>query len=113
LIDPIHDFREPGIPMDLDRAEEICRKMMEEKEMNRNGLHSKYFVLKPAGTSPYARASRMAMRQYVRSIRKDNPGLAEDLSQWIAQVAEITELRPPRYNSSVPLPKGMEKKDET
>jgi len=25
----IHDFREAGVSMDLDRAEELCRKMME------------------------------------------------------------------------------------
>lgn len=27
----IHDYREPGVTMDLERAEELCKKIMEKK----------------------------------------------------------------------------------
>jgi len=31
-----------------------------------NGLMMKYFVLKPAGDSPYHTASRKAMKEYIK-----------------------------------------------
>ena len=49
------------------------------------GLQMKYFVLKPAGSSPYAKASRAAMREYARKIRDANPELATDLDAWEAE----------------------------
>lgn len=47
------------------------------------GLEMKYFVLKPRGLSPYAQASREAMRTYAASIEEVNPALASDIRQWI------------------------------
>lgn len=47
-----------------------------------SGLQMKYFVLKPAGSSPYARASRAAMRAYARQIEPMNKELASDLMEW-------------------------------
>lgn len=46
------------------------------------GLMMKYFVLKPSGQDPYAKASRAAMRQYARLIREENPKLHDDLMAW-------------------------------
>ena len=46
------------------------------------GLEMKYFVLKPAGPSPYAKASRMAMRTYASAIEGENPELAAELREW-------------------------------
>ncbi len=42
----------------------------------------KYFVLKPRGDDPYARASRAAMRRYAKLIDSENPQLAKDLRDW-------------------------------
>ena len=54
-----------------------------------SGLTMKYFVLKPAGDSPYHQASRMAMHAYADSIEKENPKLASELRDWIGrEVAE-------------------------
>lgn len=50
--------------------------------MNNNGLIMKYFVLKPAGTSPHAAASRRAMRVYADEISDTLPELALDLREW-------------------------------
>ena len=47
-----------------------------------NGLEMKYFVLKPKGTDPYAKASRAAMRKYAVLIKDTNPDLASDLDEW-------------------------------
>ena len=46
------------------------------------GLLMKYFVLKPSGNDPYARASREALSAYAASIRQENPELARNLSEW-------------------------------
>lgn len=47
-----------------------------------DGLLMRYFVLKPSGQSPYARASRMAMRKYADAIKGENPDLARELGEW-------------------------------
>ena len=49
-------------------------------------LTMKYFVLKPKGkdgNDAYARASRMAMLEYARRIRRVNPELCEQLKEWV------------------------------
>lgn len=43
----------------------------------------KYFVLKPEGTDPYAKASREALVAYAESIKTHDPGLAEELWRWV------------------------------
>lgn len=50
-----------------------------------DGLIMKYFILKPAGHSSYAKASRDAMEAYAKSIERDNSQLAADLRSWIAR----------------------------
>lgn len=47
-----------------------------------DGLVMKYFVLKPAGRTPYHDASRMAMLAYAEAIQNENPDLAKDLRVW-------------------------------
>ena len=42
----------------------------------------KYFVLKPHGEDIYAKASRIAMRNYSNTIATENPELAEELLVW-------------------------------
>ena len=48
------------------------------------GLQMKYFVLKPKGDDPYARASRAAMHHYAKFIEQENPELAKELRDWAA-----------------------------
>lgn len=48
----------------------------------RNGLLMKYFVLKPKGLGPHARASRRAMQAYAMSIVDENKLLSKDLFSW-------------------------------
>lgn len=45
-------------------------------------LQMKYFVLKPKGDNPYARASRHAMATYAREIKFTDPDLAKELLEW-------------------------------
>lgn len=45
-------------------------------------LQMKYFVLKPNGNDGYAKASRMAMRQFANAINGENPELASQLIDW-------------------------------
>lgn len=47
------------------------------------GLCMKYFVLKPAGESLYAEASRLSLYAYAREIRSLNPTLADDIVKWV------------------------------
>lgn len=47
------------------------------------GLEMKYFVLKPKGYNPYAKASRKAMLRYAEEIRIENPTLAKELKDWV------------------------------
>jgi hypothetical protein len=52
------------------------------------GLVTKYFVLKPhagesATSAAYASASRKAMLAYADAIEVLNPGLANDLRDWV------------------------------
>ncbi len=47
-----------------------------------NGLKMKYFVLKPAGDTPYAKASRVALKAYAKSIEGENLELSHDLKMW-------------------------------
>jgi hypothetical protein len=58
-----------------------------------NGLQMKYFVLKPAGKSAHAKASRGALRQYAKLISDENPTLANDLFEWAKreQVAALDD----------------------
>ena len=48
-----------------------------------DGLHMKYFVLKPEGTDAYAKASRKAMRAYATAIQSTNPQMCDDLRVWV------------------------------
>ncbi len=45
----------------------------------------KYFVLKPKGTDPYAKASRTAMHAYAKAIADENPEFAKELISWAAK----------------------------
>ena len=56
-----------------------------------SGLHLKYFVLKPRGGSPYARASRKAMLAYADAIEKTNFELATELRVWARKEEEGDE----------------------
>ena len=47
-----------------------------------NGLEMKYFILKPAGDSAYAKASVEAMLAYANAIEDENQELATDLRLW-------------------------------
>jgi len=46
------------------------------------GLLMKYFVLKPKGNDPYAKASREALLKYAEFIEGENPEMASDLRHW-------------------------------
>lgn len=50
-----------------------------------DGLVMKYFVLKPSGDNPYAQASRKAMKTYAKDIAINNPVMAEELIDWMAE----------------------------
>jgi len=52
---------------------------------NQTGLEMKYFVLKPRGATPYARASRLAMLLYADEIESENAELAEGLRSWVTK----------------------------
>ena len=45
-------------------------------------MKSKYFVLKPAGTTLYAKASRIAMHRYAHEIEIEDPKFAEEIRTW-------------------------------
>lgn len=45
-------------------------------------LKMKYFVLKPHGDDIYAKASRIAMRNYSNTIVEYDPELADSLWEW-------------------------------
>lgn len=47
-----------------------------------SGLEMRYFVLKPRGATPYAKASRAAMRQYAKLIMDTDQKLAKSLQEW-------------------------------
>jgi len=49
------------------------------------GLTTKYFVLKPKGSDPYAKASRTAMEAYADAIEETNRSLAESLRSWVRE----------------------------
>lgn len=63
----------------------------EEKHMIKPSLAMKYFVLKPGGRSPYAAASRAAMRAYADEIGNADPDLAVELENWVAFEANRAE----------------------
>lgn len=48
-----------------------------------SGLEMKYFVLKPKGDNPYARASRSALLAYASEINNTNPEMARELVDWV------------------------------
>lgn len=45
-------------------------------------METKYFVLKPKGSSEYARASRVAMRVFAAEIEQSNPRLCSEVKSW-------------------------------
>ena len=51
-------------------------------------LEMKYFVLKPRGTSVFAKASRRAMMNYAAEIREEHPEFAEQIREWVAEEAK-------------------------
>ena len=56
-------------------------------------LKMKYFVLKPAGNNPYAKASRIAMRAYAHAIAKENDELHIELLNWADREASLVYAR--------------------
>ncbi len=48
-------------------------------------LMMKYFVLKPAGTDIFAKASRRAMAHYASEIREEHPEFAAQIREWAAR----------------------------
>ena len=60
------------------------------------GLEMKYFVLKPRGDTPYAAASRTAMKAYANVIRDENPQLYHDLLNWA--IEEHDKVRTAQLN---------------
>jgi len=63
-------------------------------------LEMKYFVLKPAGTSEFAAASRHAMWAFSEAIRGTDQELANELHAWVKRealkaVAETPKEREP------------------
>ena len=58
-----------------------------------NGLELKYFILKPKGHTVYHHASRVAMRAYAKSIKKENWGLAKELTAWANQEQDLARPR--------------------
>ena len=61
-------------------------------------LEMKYFVLKPKGTSQFAKASRAAMRTFAQSMHGHNAEwdlLAKDVKAWAEREAFSSELAPP------------------
>lgn len=47
-----------------------------------DGLMMKYFVLKPRGEDVFAKASRVAMRAYAKTIANDSPKFAAEVREW-------------------------------
>lgn len=58
-----------------------------------NGLMMKYFVLKPAGDSPYSFASRSAMETYADAIGAENGKLADELRAWVKREEDARHAR--------------------
>lgn len=58
-------------------------------------MELKYFTLKPRGTTPYARASRAAMRTFAAEIEQDNLKLSAEVKQWVHEEERklITEAK--------------------
>jgi len=60
-----------------------------------SGIMLKYFVLKPKGTSQFAKASRAAMRTFAQAMRGDGPDhnneLAQDVRDWAEAEAILAE----------------------
>jgi hypothetical protein len=54
-------------------------------------LEMKYFVLKPKGNDVFAEASRAAMRRYAEIIKSVEPGMADELMEWVAAEDETKE----------------------
>jgi hypothetical protein len=58
-----------------------------------SGLFMKYFVANPKSKTQddiYAKASRNAMREYADTIRKDDPGFADELVKWADQEEQLS-----------------------
>jgi len=54
------------------------------KDIEMDELMLKYFVLKPKGDSIHAKASRVAMHAYARTIKDTHPELSKQLVDWAA-----------------------------
>lgn len=61
-------------------------------------LRMKYFVLKASGDTPYARASRAAMRVFAAEIEQSDPQLANQLKSWTYE--EERKVHVERLNES-------------
>lgn len=58
-------------------------------------LEMKYFVLKPKGTSQFAKASRAAMLTFAQSMHGHNPEwdqLSKDVKEWAEVEALLAEM---------------------
>lgn len=51
--------------------------------IEKSGLVMKYFILKPNGDTPHAKASRAAMEAYAFVIKEENPKLASEIQEWV------------------------------
>lgn len=63
------------------------------------GLMTKYFVLSPLKDDAYGKASRAALAAYAKSIRHENPELANDLENWLDVLEPV---RPPAFTPPRP-----------
>jgi hypothetical protein len=61
---------------------------MERRAMSEQSLVLKYFVLKPAGTSVHALASRRALLVYADIIERENHTLAQEIRDWVRKEHE-------------------------
>ena len=77
-----------------------------ENEDCKMGLKLKYFVLKPdVDDGPHARASRMAIIAYAKSISTTDEELARDLNSWVYAVQEVQMNELKTLAESKPTPK--------
>ena len=65
------------------------------------GLKMKYFVLNPHKKDAFGSASRRAILEYARVIRKKNKNLAEELESWILDI-NIKRIGKKNLKSLVP-----------
>ena len=73
-----------------------------------SGLHMKYFVLKPAGDSNYAIASRRALQAYAKWIADENPDMASELLRWAHTEHGNSQMRRALPDGSIASPQESE-----